>query len=260
MNPKISIITINYNNVEGLKRTFKSVHGQTWKNFEYIIIDGGSKDGSVDYLYSIDSKVDYWISEPDNGVYSAMNKGIKEANGEYLLFLNSGDHFYNDRVLEKNIKYIEQSEIIYFNLKVSDKTDNFIKRYPEILSFSYFVKDTLPHPATFIKKSLFDKIGVYNEDLKIVSDWKFFIDSICKNNVSYKRIDNTLSVFYLDGMSSKPNNKALIVNERQKVLGTEYGAFIKDFDDVIKYRALITGLRKSRIINLLIKLGFLHKF
>ena len=94
MKPKISIITINYNNFEGLKKTIKSVINQTWKDYEYIVIDGGSNDGSVEYLKSLDNTINFWVSEADNGVYHAMNKGINKANGEYLLFLNSGDHFF----------------------------------------------------------------------------------------------------------------------------------------------------------------------
>ncbi|WP_170179696.1 glycosyltransferase family 2 protein [Flavivirga rizhaonensis] len=259
MKPKISIITINYNNYEGLKKTFESIEAQTWNGYEYIVIDGDSNDDSTVYLESIADKVDYWVSEPDKGVYDAMNKGIKKANGDYLIFLNSGDHFYNDSVLEKNVKHIEASDITYFNLRVIGETENFIKEYPDTLSFAYFVKDTLPHPATFIKKEVFDKVGLYDENLKIVSDWKFFMDSICKNNISYKKINAPLSTFYLDGMSSNSNNKRVIVNERQQVLNTEYGAFVRDLEDVLKYRTIISGLRQSRIINLLVKLGFLHK-
>src|SRR5688572_27521016 len=100
--PKISIITINYNNLDGLKRTVDSVVNQTWQEFEYIVIDGGSTDGSGAYIESKSKHFHYWVSEPDKGIYNAMNKGIVKATGEYLLFLNSGDHFFNDTVLEKN--------------------------------------------------------------------------------------------------------------------------------------------------------------
>ena len=259
MKSKISIITVSYNNLEGLKKTVDSVCSQTLKDYEFIVIDGGSKDGTKDYLENSNNKIDHWVSEPDNGVYQAMNKGIKKATGDYLIFLNSGDHFFNNKVLEKNMSCLGTSDIIYFDLQVIDKEENYIKEYPSVLSFSYFVKDTLPHPASFIRKKLFDKIGLYDESLKIVSDWKFFIDAICKNNITYKKMDSVLSTFYLDGMSSNRSNKSVIVNERQGVLNSEYGAFIQDLEDVIKHRGIITGLRQSRIINLLVKLGFLNK-
>lgn len=253
-----SIITINFNNLEGLKKTFDSVWSQTWKEFEYIVIDGGSNDGSVEYLEG-NTNIK-WISEPDKGVYHAMNKGIHKAKGEYLIFLNSGDHFYNKKALEKHHALLKEKDIIYFNLQVIDDDKTFVKEYPEVLSFSYFVKDTLPHPATFIKKEVFDRIGLYNEDLKIVSDWKWFMDAICKNNVTYKKIDATLSTFYLDGISSKTENRSIIFSEKQDVLKSEYAAYTQDLDDVIEQRKLINGLRQSRIIRILVKLGFINKF
>lgn len=260
MNPKLSIITINYNNLKGLKKTVESVDSQILKGFEYIVIDGGSTDGSAEYMESQSGKIDYFISEPDKGVYHAMNKGIKKASGEYLLFLNSGDHFINNEALEKSINFLENRDFVYFNLKVVDENKQFIKEYPDKLSFSYFVKDTLPHPATFIKKRIFDDFGLYDESLSIVADWKFFMDRICKDNLRYKKVDSVLSTFYLDGLSSDSKNRSKIVAERQKVLKTEYQAFYQDLDDVISQRELINVLRNSRTIKLLVRLGFLKKF
>lgn len=256
--PKISIITINFNNLKGLKKTVSSVVDQTWKKFEYIVIDGGSNDGSVEYLEGTINII--WISEPDKGVYHAMNKGIKKASGEYLLFLNSGDHFYDKFVLEKNNKFLNQDDIIYSNLQVIDAKKSFIKKYPEILSFSYFVKDTLPHPATFIKKEAFKKTNHYNEDFKIASDWKFFMDGVCKYNLKYKKINTVFSTFYLGGMSSNPEYRSIKYEEIQQVLRNDYSAYIRDIDDILVNNEIILNLRKSRIIKLLVKLGFLNKF
>lgn len=260
MRPKISIITVNYNNLEGLKKTIESVYNQTWQQFEHIIIDGGSNDGSVAYIESRSQLFEYWISEPDTGVYHAMNKGIAKASGEYLLFLNSGDHFYNNNVLELNQQEIKDRDIIYFNLQVVEDFKIFIKEYPEVLSFSYFVKDTLPHPATFIAKRTFEKTNFYKEDFKILSDWKFFIDGICKYNLSYKKINVTLSTFYIGGMSSNPSNRVPKEKEKQQILQGEYSAYFQDIEDVIIYKDIVTNFRKSRIIKGLVKLGFLNKF
>ena len=258
--PKISIITINYNNLEGLKKTVSSVINQTWKGFEFIIIDGGSNDGSFKYIKDNENFFDYWVSEEDRGVYHAMNKGIKKAKGKYLIFLNSGDHFYNKKVLEKHHAELYEKDIIYFNLQVIDEDKVFVKEYPKVLSFSYFVEDTLPHPATFIKKELFDRFGLYDENLKIVSDWNWFMNVICKNNVSYKKVNATLSIFYLGGLSSNSDSRSIIFNEKQTILKSEYSAYTQDLDDVIEQRKLLNGLRQSRIIRLLVKLGFLNKF
>lgn len=258
--PKISIITINYNNLEGLKKTVSSVLDQSWKDFEYIIIDGASTDGSVEYIKENEDKMDSWVSEPDKGVYQAMNKGIKKSKGEYLLFLNSGDHFFNNSVLGNNHKYLKNQDIIYFNLQVVENDKNFIKKYPDKLSFSYFVKDTLPHPATFIKKKAFEKTNLYNENLKIAADWKFFIDAICKYNLSYKKLDTILSTFYIGGMSSNPENRTVKNNEIQQVLESDYPTYLQDIDDILLNNEILNNLRKSRIIKLLVKSGFLNKF
>lgn len=256
----VSIITINYNNLIGLKKTVKSVVNQIWNEFEYIVIDGGSKDGSKEYLESQVKNINYLISEPDTGVYHAMNKGINKANGEYLLFLNSGDHFYNQNVLQRFHKELNNYDLIYFNLNVIEGKKVFVKDYPEMLSFAYFVKDTLPHPATFIKKVAFNKTNLYNEDMKIAADWKFFIDAICKFQLSYKKIDATLSTFYIGGMSSNPDNRLIKQNEIQKVLNEDYSAYICDFEEVLKNREIINNLRHSRIIKTLVNLGLLNKF
>jgi glycosyltransferase involved in cell wall biosynthesis len=258
--PLISIITINYNNLEGLKKTIQSVTKQTWQKFEYIVIDGGSTDGSAEYIKSQSDKIDYWVSEPDKGIYNAMNKGIVQAKGEYLLFLNSGDHLFNNNVLENSNQFLAENDLIYFNLNFVDGAESWIHRYPERLFFSYFVLDTLPHPATFIKRKLFDINGFYHEGFKIVSDWKFFLESICRHNCSYNRIDKTLSTYYLDGISSKSENFKLIFEERQLVLKAGFSAFLDDIDKLNKLEKTVKNIKKSRKIKLLIKLGLLNKF
>ncbi len=260
MKPRLSIITVNYNNLEGLKRTVDSVKQQTFQDFEYIVIDGNSTDGSVDYLKQNTNRFDFWVSEPDSGVYEAMNKGIKHASGDYLLFLNSGDHFYNNKVLEKNKEHIKDFDLVYFDLQVVEGDKTFIKTYPDALSFSYFVEDTLPHPATFINKEAFLRTNLYKEDFKIVSDWKFFIDAICKYNLSYKHIAKPLSTFYIGGLSSNPKNQVVKFNEKEAVLKTDYAIFTQDVNDILLYRKKINNLRHSRIIKLLVRLGILNKF
>jgi glycosyltransferase involved in cell wall biosynthesis len=257
---KISIITINFNNLEGLKRTIESVVNQTWQEFEYIVIDGGSTDGSAAYIESKTSNIDYWVSEPDRGIYNAMNKGIAKATGEYLLFLNSGDHLFDNITLERNYKFLGDKDLVYFNLNFVDKTKCCTGQYPELLSFSHFIHDTLPHPATFIKASLFSKVGSYDEDLKIVSDWKFFILALFKYNCSYIKINEILTTYYLDGISSDLTNKKLIYEERQNVFNTDFKNYFRDINDLLELKTIIYNLRKSKKIGLLVKLGLIHEF
>ena len=257
---KISIITINYNNLEGLKKTVESSKNQTYQDFEYIVIDGGSTDGSAKYLEENKKLFNYYVSEPDKGVYHAMNKGINKASGEYLIFLNSGDHFYNKKVLQKNEKYLSEYDIVYFNQYVIGKTKKFIKEYPETLSFAYFLKDNLPQQATFVRKEIFKVTGLFKEDFKIVADWKFFIDAICKHQVKYFYANEILTVFYQDGLSSFPENMRVIFDEKQDVLKSSYLPYMQDLDDVLKYMTIVNNLKKSKKIKWLIKLGLINKF
>ncbi|TDD75960.1 glycosyltransferase family 2 protein [Flavobacterium caseinilyticum] len=258
--PKISIITINYNNLEGLKRTVESVVNQTWQEFEYIVIDGGSTDGSAEYIESQASNIDYWVSEPDKGIYNGMNKGIAKATGEYLLFLNSGDHFFSDKVLEQNHKHIANYDLIYFDLQFIEELKSKVVCYPNKLCFSDLLLGSLPHPSTIIKASLFSAIGLYAEQYTIVSDWKFFILALFKYNCTYLKVNQTLSVFYLDGISSDSTQQEILFNEREEVLNSEFKNIIEDLKELNELRRIVIGLRKSRKISLLVRLGLLNKF
>lgn len=256
----LSIITINLNNLEGLKKTMQSVFKQTWQEFEYIVIDGGSTDGSKAYIESNANQINYWISEKDSGIYNAMNKGIRAAKGEYLLFLNSGDFFISEEVLLQSLNILNSYELIYFNINVVDGTKTFSKSYPKELYFSYFVHESLPHPATFIKSTLLEKIGFYDESLKIVADWKFFILSVCKFNASYLQVNETLTSFSLDGISSHLQSREIISYEKKKVLDSDFPLYMKDFNRLVQLESLISNLRNSKKLQALIKLGLLKRF
>ena len=232
---KISIITINYNNLGGLITTISSVKKQTWQEFEYIVIDGGSSDGSKEYIENEDQYIDYWVSEKDSGIFNAMNKGINKAKGEYLLFVNSGDHLFDDTVLEKNHNSIMEKDLIYFNLQMVRNGISRITKSPAELSFSDLYTSSLPHPATFIKRELFSKIGMYDESLRIVSDWKFFILALFKFDCSYLKIEDTLSTFYLDGISTLEDNSY----ERELVLNQYFKRYLKDYEYLIENREFI---------------------
>lgn len=256
----ISIITINYNNLEDLKRTMSSVFEQTWNDFEYIIIDGGSTDGSTTYIEEHSNTLSYWVSEPDNGIYHAMNKGIVKAKGDYLLFLNSGDHFYSPTVLQENHNKITNFDLIYFDIELVDANTSKIVSYPEKLKFSDFYYNTLCHQSTFIKRDLFTKLGLYDENLKFVSDWKLFILALFKFNCSYLKVNAIIATYYLDGISSESSNFKIIMDEKERVLNSDFPQLAEDISNLFKYKAIVLNLRKSKKIGLLVKLGLLNKF
>jgi glycosyltransferase involved in cell wall biosynthesis len=249
LNPKISIITVVYNNKDGLLQTIKSVFNQNYINKEYIIIDGGSTDGSKELLESYGNTIDYWISEKDNGIYSAMNKGIQMASGDYCIFLNSGDYFIDNFTLSELIAYSNMENIIFGDLVYKNKIEEFTVVSPDELSLFYFVNNTLPHPCTLIRKELFSLYGSYDEDYLICADWVFFIDMICKHHVSYKHVQKPTAVFLLGGLSSRAESELIILKEKNKHLTKSY----KDYYDLYKkYRVLAErsdALKRSRIIR-----------
>ena len=256
----ITIITINYNNLEGLKKTMKSVLEQTYGNIEYIVIDGGSTDGSKEYIDEHSQSLAYWVSEPDKGIYNAMNKGIDQATGEYLLFLNSGDELIDKEVMRGVESNNLKADIVACDIRIIGSNRDFIKKPPNNVTFSFLYKDGLPHPTTFIKRSLFNILGYYDEDLKIVSDWKFFLLALCKFNATYKHIDKVLSIFYLNGISSHPDNLEKQKFERKEVLNREFDVYLNDLEKLFRLNTTVNKLRKSKWINILIKLKLIKKF
>ena len=218
----ITVITINLNNRLGLQKTIDSVFGQNYPSIEYIVIDGGSVDGSFEYLQSIKSKLAYCISEKDKGIYDAMNKGIIRARGEYLLFLNSGDCFYDTTSLSCLVNNICNEGIVYGKMGMYVNGSLQTKAYPYKLSLAYFRYDTIPHQSAIIKKDLFDKFGYYKTHFKIVSDWAFFVDCIIKGKVKYKYVDQVISIFDLNGISSQPSSNKIIRKEINEHLKKKY--------------------------------------
>lgn len=236
--PLISIITVNRDNLAGLQRTVDSVLQQTWKAYEYIVIDGNSTDGSAEFLKSRDSEIDKWVSELDTGIYNAMNKGIRMATGEYLLFLNSGDELYHSKVFENNYKYLGTEDIIYFDIFLIFENESKVHKYPEELNFSTFRDGAIGHPSSFIKRELFKKVGFYDENLKIVADWKFFFLAVVKCKCSFIKVDQVLSKFYMDGISSTKTN--IVKKEREKVLGENF----KYHERIYRLEYTISGIKK----------------
>ncbi len=213
---KISIITVNLNNSDGLLKTIKSVVEQKCSDYEYIVIDGGSTDQSVQVIKQYKDKIQYWVSEPDKGIYNAMNKGIKIAKGEYCYFLNSGDTFNDANILSFVNSNLGENDIVYGNLKFIDNLSERISIQPEKLELDRFYQGTLYHPATFIKKELFNQYGKYNEDYKIAGDYEFFLRIFLKGKIVTKYIDYTIAAFDINGISSSPENLTIVNNERKK--------------------------------------------
>ncbi len=210
---KLSIITINYNNAAGLKKTIDSVVMQTCTNFEHIIVDGASTDGSVDVIREYENNLISnqkplasnlkWLSEPDTGIYNAMNKGIKIAKGEYLLMLNSGDYLIIDNLESEIFPLLTGEDIVQGNLVLHVQDKYFIhKGYAHSdLSFIEIHHGDFPHQSMFIKKSLHDTYGYYDESYRFIADTLFFLKTLGLGNASFKYVDKTIAFFAPGGAS-----------------------------------------------------------
>ena len=214
---KLSIITVNYNNKAGLQKTIDSVVAQTWRDFEWIIIDGGSTDGSKELIEQYQQHFAYWCSEPDKGVYNAMNKGIDKAQGVYLLFLNSGDVLYDEHVLQNVDDLHLDSDIISGQVERMDN-HQLLRVYDNNILKQLFYS-TLNHQGTFIKSKLFDDM-MYDESYRIVSDWKFWIETIIKNNASLEVINMIVAIQDMTGISSEEPLQDK--EERQRLLNAYF--------------------------------------
>ena len=269
---KLTIITINYNNASGLRKTLDSVVAQSTMDFEYVIVDGASTDGSVDVIREFDSlnaqrstlNVFTWVSEKDTGIYNAMNKGIRMATGEYLLFLNSGDALENPDVVMN-----------FLSADVTADVATGIERMPNgslipapkdsDLSYAFFYEDTLLHQSTFIRRDAFERYGSYREDYRIVSDCEWFFRAIVRDGATYQALDFVVADFDGDGMSNDSKHRALQNKEREQVHQEILPRVRIDYDELLQLRAICLEYEHLRngkfgpIVNLFLKMKGLHK-
>ena len=249
---RFSIITINFNNKDGLKRTINSVLCQTCIDYEFIIIDGGSTDGSVEVIKENESQITYWVSEKDNGVYHAMNKGVAQAHGDYCIFMNSGDCFHSPDALRSVLNY--QEDIICGQVSTFPSG-----HHKPTISLVDLLRISLPHQAMFIKRDLLIK-HPYDEEYKILSDWKFCIENLVIDNCSFRNIEVVIADYESGGISS--NSNGLLAKERADILHemfparilADYERMVPVDDELVDLSLILTktdGIRKlaKRIIK-----------
>lgn len=216
---KLSIITINYNNAAGLKNTLDSVASQTCTDFEHIIVDGASTDGSVEIIREYEQFLASnlsplasrlkWISEKDTGIYNAMNKGVRLAQGEYTLMLNSGDYLVDEHVIEKVIPLLDGTDIIQGNT-IEEYPDRIMRNRgygKSDIDFFDVMKGYFLHQAAFCQRYLFDRYGMFDESYRIIGDTKFFMTCLGRENASFRYIDVDISNYDITGISSETSGK-----------------------------------------------------
>jgi len=231
---KISIITVVYNGEKYLEETVKSILNQTYQNIEYIIIDGASNDGTVDIIKKYEDKISYWVSEKDNGIYDAMNKGIALCNGEIIGIVNADDYLYIDSI-EKVVKIFEDNKIDYTYGQVDLITEegDFIDTAISlgIESYKYKVFSHMPflHPTMLIKKQVYHEIGTYNTKYTVSADYDFAL-KLLNTSFKGKRLDFSTGVFRMGGASggvkSYLENHQLLLEHNVNFISVYFNTFI----------------------------------
>jgi glycosyltransferase involved in cell wall biosynthesis len=217
--PLFSIITINYNDKKGLDRTINSVLRQTFRDFEFIVIDGGSSDGSKEVLSEYTEFLTYSCSEKDNGIYDAQNKGWRKSKGRYCLFLNSGDYLANDNVLKRFADTLPVADIVYGDLLVDNGRDALYRlAQPEKFTFDDLVYSTVFHPASFISRDLLELRGGYDLSFRICADYDFFLDALLVKCCSTQYVAEAVAVFNTAGIGSSSAHRQVHEEERHKAL------------------------------------------
>lgn len=259
---KLSIITINLNHAAGLQETLRSVHQQTSKEFEHILIDGDSTDGSVELIRSFadispgyhtprlnqrSSPITYWISEPDKGIFNAMNKGLRMACGDYVHFLNSGDWLADEQVVEKMLVALDPETDILVGEMISVRPDGKARynKNKNYVGLSTFYGGTIQHTSAYIRRSLFETYGFYDESLKIVADWKWYLIAAGLNNARVQFADIYVSCFDTTGVSSTYLD--LDKAERRQVLEDVIPCpILVDYDRFYFYMVQIERMKRSK--------------
>ena len=211
---KVSIITIVYNNLEGLRDTYRSIRQQTFRDYEWIVVDGGSTDGTKEFLEAHQEELAWWCSEKDGGVYNAQNKGTLHARGEYSIYMNSGDSFYKEDVLEKVFEQPTDADIIYGNwMLVFENGKTRLGRAPEAADLAYFYEDNMCHQSMLIRTEAV-RNRPYDESFRIYADWEEWL-ALLMQGKTFRKIDMTICNFMVGGISTGDNASEKLKQERK---------------------------------------------
>jgi len=252
----VSVVMINLNNANGVKKTLASLEKMIEHKVQFVVVDGQSIDDSLELIKGHLNKIDVVISEADSGIYDAMNKGVRQSKGDYVLMLNSGDSLWNQNVIELfiNLQPPPTEDIIYGNVMWEENRQQFVGKFPSQLTFNFFLTQSLGHQAMFVKKSLLEKMGFYREDYTIISDWAFELDAIVKYNASYRYWDEIISLCPRDGISCRPESQSIIREEKNRHLKENYAALMPDYAKHKNVENELNGIKNRKIFRFLKRL------
>ncbi|WP_339921723.1 glycosyltransferase family 2 protein [uncultured Flavobacterium sp.] len=220
---KISIITVVYNNDKTIKDAIESVLSQSYPNLEYVIIDGGSKDNTVNLIREFENRLGYFISEKDNGLYDAMNKGIRATTGDVIGILNSDDLYQDSNVIEAVMEQFNNDpelDILYGDLVYvkSYDTNKVVRNWKSKDYYNNFFENANvpPHPSLFVKKEVYNKAGLFDLDYKIAADYEFMLRVFKKHNFNSKYFNRLVVRMRLGGASNASFSS--IIKQNKEVL------------------------------------------
>lgn len=218
-NPKISVITVCYNAVTTIEKSILSVIGQTYQNIEYIIIDGGSKDGTIDVINNFCDSISFFVSEPDNGIYDAMNKAAKVATGDYLFFLNSDDVFYNNTILSEIAAIMISDNTIYYG---DVKQIPGGKIYGGVFKKWRLSYTNICHQSIFYPRMVFE-VYSYDTRYKIYADWNLNIMCFADPNIQFRYIHKLITYYSLGGLSNISPKDDNFNKDFYRLVATNFG-------------------------------------
>jgi glycosyltransferase involved in cell wall biosynthesis len=255
---RLSIITVNLNNKSGLERTLKSVFEQTNRDFELIVIDGLSTDGSRETITAHQNQINKWVSNKDSGIYNAMNKGVRMAEGEYILFLNSGDCLYSSEILNMISKHSLSEDFVVFDVEMVKKGRREVcgldKSPREIL-----ITGAICHQAVFHHRRVFQKLGLYDESFQFTADYEFFLRAFFKARCTWKSFHDILAVYdNIHGVTSNVQNAKLCHDERRRAQKNVFDPETvnvleeqhREIESLSRFKSMYEGLMNSHSVRL----------
>lgn len=258
---KISIITVSYNAEATIERTLLSVFSQTYSDKEFVVIDGGSSDGTLEILKKYADKIDVLVSEPDKGIYDAMNKGVAKSSGDYLIFINSDDYFYDEFVLER-VAQAPRADFIFGDQYDEEDGRRELAQNLGALDVYHMFRGHFAHQSILAKRELFQKYGSFDLSYKICADWDWILRCLV-NGATTTRVDTPIAVFSVGGASGIAGKKGLLSRERKQLIRKNLGSLpvenaLMKTEKLFRNLLRKTGLDKS--IDSLIRAKLLKKF
>jgi glycosyltransferase involved in cell wall biosynthesis len=244
--PIVSVVTVCRNAAETIGETVRSVIGQKGLAFEYIVVDGASTDGTLEALDRFRDRIDVLVSEPDNGMYEALNKAIRLSSGRYINLINGDDRYVSDDVLALVVPAFERgSDVIYGDLIYEDREKRKDFRPPRIMSREYLRHNCVTQQAIFYKREVFDKVGLFDESYKIVADYQWLIRAFKAKSVSFEHIDVPIAYFRIGGLSTGSAARARYRAERTRVRAEQFSKLEYLLDRTVrKARSLSSYIKR----------------